>query len=44
MTIRAELAIDETSKVERAIVILNVVDVDIETPWFLLSDLHELET
>jgi hypothetical protein len=44
VTIRAELAIDETSKVERANVTLNVVDVDIETPWFLLSDLHEPET
>ena len=37
VTIIAELANDETSKVERANVILNVVDVDIETPWFLLS-------
>jgi hypothetical protein len=33
----AELAIDETNKVERANVTLTVVDVDIETPWFLLS-------
>jgi hypothetical protein len=32
VTIRAELAIDETSKVEKTNVNLKVVDVDIETP------------